>query len=231
MSQPMADTVTALIGIDHLAIRVVDPDALARFLCDHCGMERTDSDEGFLVLGAPGGRTRLFLFEAEETPDPGVLERVVLRVSDLESAVATLPDAIGVEHIEPGVAVFAGPQGLALGLTSVLGGGVDYDIDHFVLRVMSPDETTIALAELGFVPSGGALHVADKHVRVEPGIRSAGDNELLDHIGVLVESVEALKGQALRGGLEFDELTLCPNRLGIYVRGLERLRVEYAEPR
>ena len=122
------------------------------------------------------------------------------------------------------------PQGLQLGFTSVLGGGIDYDVDHFVLRVMTADETMLALAELGFVPSGGALHVADKHVRVQSGIRSAGDNELLDHIGVVVESVEALKGQALRAGLEFDELTLPPNKVGIYVRGPERLRLEYAEP-
>jgi hypothetical protein len=40
-----------------------------------------------------------------------------------------------------------------------------------------------------------------------------------------------LKGQALRGGLEFDELTLAPNELGIYVRGPERIRVEYAQRR
>ena len=94
---------------------------------------------------------------------------------------------------------------------------------------MDPDVTTIALAELGFVPRGGALHGADKQVRVRPGMRSAGENERLSHIGVLVESVEPVKGQALRGGLEFDELTLRPNRLGIYVRGPERIRVEYSE--
>lgn len=227
----MADTVTSLLAIDHLALRTGDPDEVARFLCDHCGMRRSDSDEGFAVLGAPGGGTRLFLFQAEEAPDPGMLQRVVLRVSDLESAVAMLPDGVGVEHEEPELAVFQGPQGLELGLTSVLGGGVDYDVDHFVLRVMNPDETRIALAELGFVPSGDVLHVADKHVRLRSGIRSAGENELLDHIGVLVESIDALKGQALRGGLEFDELTLAPNELGIYVRGPERIRVEYAQRR
>ena len=231
MSQPLADTVTTLLGIDHLAIRALNPDELARFLCDHCGMERMESDEGFAVLGAPDARTRLFLLQAEEAPNPGVLQRVVLRVGDLDAALARLPDRLEVDHIEPGLAVFQAPEGLALGLTSVLGGGIDYEIDHFVLAVMSPDETMLALAELGFVPSGGGLHVGDKHLRLESGMRSEGDNEMLDHVGVLVESVGALHGQALRGGLQFDELTLAPNKLGIYVRGPERLRVEYAEPR
>ena len=230
MSQPLADTVTALLGIDHLAIRASDPDELGRFLCDHCGMQRTDSPEGFAVLAAPGGRTRLFLLQAEETPNPGLLERLVLRVADLDAAITKLPDGFQVDRTAPDLAVFKAPEGLALGFTSVLGGGVDYDVDHAVLSVMDPDETTLALAELGFVPSGGALHVGDKHLRVETGMRSAGDNELLSHIGVLVESVEALKGQALRGGLQFDELTRAPNKLGIYVRGAERIRVEYAEP-
>ena len=229
MGRPGADTATALLAIDHLALRVADRDDVAAFLCEHCGMERAESPEGFSVLGPPGGRTKLFLFEADEPPAPGVLERVVLRVSDLERASALLPDGLEVSHADPELTVFQGPQGLLLGLTSVLGGGVDYDVDHLVLRVMDPDETTVALAELGFVPRGGGLQVADKHLRLQPGIRSAGENELLSHIGVLVESVEAVRGQALRGGLEFDELTLAPNRLGVYVRGPERIRVEYTE--
>ena len=229
MHEPQADTATALLAIDHVALRVVDREGLAAFLCEHCGMQRAESGEGFSMLAPTGGRTSLFLFEAEEAPNRGLLERVVLRVSDLERASALLPDRVEVQRPEPDLVTFEGPAGLALGLTSVLGGGVDYDVDHLLLRVMDPDETTIALAELGFVPRGGALHVADKQLRLQPGMRSAGENELLSHIGVLVESVEAVRGQALRGGLEFDKLTLAPNELGVYVRGPERIRVEYAE--
>ena len=229
MAQPQADTATALLGIDHLALRLVDPDAMAAFLCDHLGMQRSESAEGFSVLGPAGGRTKLFLFQADEPPAPGVLERVILRVSDLDRALAALPKRVSLERVEPEVVSFEGPEGLGLGLTRVFGGGVDYDVDQVVLRVMDPDETTIAMAELGFVPRGGALHVADKQLRLRSGIRSAGEHEPLSHIGVLVESVEALKGQALRAGLEMDELTLAPNRVGVYVRGPERIRVEYAE--
>ena len=230
MPQPQADTATALLAIDHVALRVVDPEAMAAFLSESCGMEAAESGEGFIVLGPAGGRTKLFLFEADEPPAPGVLERVVLRVSDLEGALGRLPSALDVERVEPELAAFEGPEGLGLGLTAVFG-GVDYDVDQIVLRVMDPDETTIAMAELGFVPRGGALHVADKQIRLRSGIRSAGEREPLSHIGVLVESVGAVRGQALRAGLQIDELTLAPNELGVYVRGPERIRVEYAERR
>jgi catechol 2,3-dioxygenase-like lactoylglutathione lyase family enzyme len=229
MTRPQADVATSLLGIDHIALRVVDLDALAGFLCDHLGMERDGTPDGFSVLGPPGGSTRLLLSQAEVPADPGVLVRIVLRVADLERAVSLLPDGLEVEHPEPGLATFEGPEELGLGLTSVFGGAVDYDVDHVVLRAMNPDETTIALAELGFVPTGGALMVGDKQVRIQPGIRSAGQAELLSHIGVLVENVDAVADQALRGGLAPDRLTLPPNRLGIYIRGPERIRVEYAE--
>ncbi len=229
MTRPQADVATSLLRIDHIALRVVDPDGLSAFLCDHLGMQRGETADDLSVLGSPGAGTMFLISQAEVPSDPGALERVVLRVSDLERALSLLPDKLDVQHPEPGLAVFEGPEGLGLGLTSVLGGGVDYDIDHVVLRAMNPDETTIALAELGFVPAGGALHVADKQIRIRSGMRSAGGPELLSHIGVLVESVDAVADQALRGGLVPDRLTLPPNRLGIYVRGPERIRVEYAE--
>jgi catechol 2,3-dioxygenase-like lactoylglutathione lyase family enzyme len=231
MPQPGAETSTELLAIDHVALRVPDPSEVARFLCDHLGMESSESDDGFTVVGAPAGRSRLFLFEADAPSEPGALQRIVLRVSDLERALSLLPSGLEVDEPEPELAVFQAPHGLELGLTRVLGGGVGYDLDHIVLRVMDPDETTIALAELGFVPRGGGLHVGDKLVRLRPGIRSAGEHELLGHIGVLVDSIEPVKGQALRAGLEFDELTLTPNKLGVYVRGPERIRVEYSERR
>ena len=229
MIRPLADTATSIISIDHVAVRVGDPDAVAGFLCEYCEMQRTVSTEDFEVLAAPGGGTRLFLFEAQEPPPRGVLDRVVLRVGDLERALWLLPDGLQVEHPEPELAVFEGPEAFGLGFTSVLGGGVDYDVDHLVLRVMDTDETAIALAELGFVPRGHAVQVGDKHVRLRSGIRSAGGDEQLSHIGVLVESVEAVHGQALAAGLEIDQFTLPPNRLGVYVRGPERLRLEYAD--
>lgn len=224
-----ADTTTELRAIDNLGLRMSNAEAFAWFLCAYCGMQRTESPEGFTVLAPDGAHSRLFLFQAEEPPDPGVLQRVVLRVSDFEGAVSELPDGLEVQRPEPELAVFLGPDGLEIGLASYLGGAVDYELDHVVLRVMDPDETAIAMAEVGFVLRAGAIHVADKHVRLEPGIRSSGESELLTHIGVLVDSVEALADHVLPPGLATDKFTFRPNELGLYVRGPERIRIEYTE--
>ena len=66
-------------------------------------------------------------------------------------------------------------------------------------------------------------------MRLQSGIRSIGERDLLSHIGLLVESVEAVEAQALQAGLEIDRFTLHPNELGAYVRGPERIRVEYTD--
>src|SRR5918997_1026192 len=118
-------------SLDHVALWVVDRDTLASFLCDHLGMHEIDRTDKFTLVGADARLGKLTLFTAEGPRDPGVLERVVLRVSDLEAALERLPDDLDVQH-EDGVATFQGPEGLALGLVEGIENGPEYDLDHVV---------------------------------------------------------------------------------------------------
>ncbi len=228
---PEAHRATAPLALDHVALWVGDRDAMAAFLCNHLGMQELERTEKFTLLGADARRGKLSLFPAEGPRDPGALLRVVLRVADLERALASLPASLEVERPVPETAVFEGPEGLGLGLTSVMGGGVDYDLDHVVLRVDDPDEATVALTELGFVPRGGALHVGDKQLRLEEDPALARERPLLNHIGLLVESVEAVEVQARQRGLEVEELADASNTVAVFVRGPERIRLEYIQAR
>ena len=229
MSHPQADIATSILAIDHLALRVADRDAIVVFLCEHLGMRETKRTEELSALGPPGERARLVIHAAGEATEPGALGRVVLRVADLEHALSRLPDGLAVDRVAPELVEFEGPEGLRLGLTWVPGGGVDYDLDHVVLRVAEPDETTFAFAELGFVPRAGSVQVAGRSVRLEPGAGSAAERPMLSHIGVLVESAGAVEAQARRAGLELDERTHRPNKLAVVLRGPERIRLEYAD--
>src|SRR2546423_4580786 len=111
------------------------------------GSCRTDR---FAYGGADGRRGKLALFAAGGPRDPGPLERVVLRVSDLEQALANLPGGVEVERSD-GIAAFDAPEGLGLGLVAAdASEGPEYDIDHVVLRVPEPERTAEGLRQLGF---------------------------------------------------------------------------------
>ena len=215
-------------ALDHVALWVADRDALAAFLCDGLGMHEIERTDSFTLVGADARRGKLTLFAAQGPREPGLLERVVLRVVDLERALAALPSGVDVERSFPELAAFEGPEGLGLGLTTAYG-GVDYDIDHVVLRVPEPGRTADGLTELGFVPRGQTLSVADKHVQLVAGPPGDGERPLLNHIALLIDSAEALEAQARRRGLEIEDVVDAPNTLAVFLRGPDGIRLEYVE--
>jgi catechol 2,3-dioxygenase-like lactoylglutathione lyase family enzyme len=213
-------------SLDHVALWVTDRDSLAAFLCDHLGMHVIERSDEFTLVGADARMGKLTLFAAEGPRDPGILERVVLRVSDLDAALSRLPVDLRVER-EDTVARFQAPEGLGLGLT--VAEGLDYDLDHVVLRVPDPDRTAGRLAELGFARRDGALGVADKGVRLEGGGDRASESPLLNHLAVLVESAEEIRERAEERGLEVEKVVDAENTLAVFVRGPDRILIEYVE--
>src|SRR3954464_15534959 len=105
-------------SLDHVALWVADREPIARFATEHLGMHVIEQTDRFTLVGADARRGKLTLFDAEGPRDPGVLERVILRVDDLDGALAKLPDDVRVERPSDGLATFEGPEGLGLGLTA-----------------------------------------------------------------------------------------------------------------
>ncbi len=216
-------------ALDHVALWVADRDMLAAFLCKHLGMHEIERTDRFTLVGTDARRGKLTLFAAEGPREPGVLDRVVLGVSDLEGALRALPGGIRVERPSPALATFDAPEGLALGLAAVNGQGVDYDIDHVVLRVPQPEETFEAMAELGFRPDGDKLTVAEKYLRLERGNAEEGERPLLNHLALLVDSAGACHAEAQRRGLAIADFVDAPNTLAVFVWGPDRVKLEYVE--
>src|SRR4030081_2025040 len=123
-------------SFDHVALWVTARDALADLLCDHLGMHGIEKTNTFTLVGVDAREGKLTLFDAEGPRQPGVLARVVLRVADLYAAVQRLPEGLRLERSADEVR-FEGPDGLRLALTEAR--GVEYDLDHVVLRVPDPD--------------------------------------------------------------------------------------------
>jgi catechol 2,3-dioxygenase-like lactoylglutathione lyase family enzyme len=213
-------------SFDHVALWVDERDAIAEFAYANLGMHEIERTDKFTLIGVDALEGKLTLFDADGPREQGVLGRIVLRVSDLDGALAKLPADVQVER-SGNEARFPGPGGLEFAL--VEGGGLDYDLDHVVLRVPDPDATAEGLAGLGFEQRNGGLAVADRHVRLERGDGKASERPLLNHLALLVDSAEDVKQEAEERGLEIAKVVDAANTVAVFVDGPDQIQVEYVE--
>jgi catechol 2,3-dioxygenase-like lactoylglutathione lyase family enzyme len=214
-------------SLDHVAVWVPDRDRLAAFLCDHLGMHVIERTDEFTLVGVDAKLGKLTLFAAEGPRDRGALERVVLRVRDLDAAAAALPVEAEARR-EDGAVLIEAPEGLSLALVQEPD-AVDYDLDHVVLRVSDPAASAEALGELGFERRNGRLAIADRELRLEPGGRAEGEKPLLNHLAMLVDSAAESRAEAERRGVEIAEFKDAANTLAVFVWGPDRIKLEYVE--
>jgi catechol 2,3-dioxygenase-like lactoylglutathione lyase family enzyme len=216
----------ATTSFDHVALWVSDRGPLTELLCERLGLHVIESTDDFTLVGADAREGKLTLFEAEGERDPGLIERVVLRVNDLDEAVSRLGDEFDVERDGSRVS-FEGPQGLGLGL--VESEGLDYDLDGVVLRVADPEASARELAELGFEQRDGRLGIADRTLELVPGGDGDPHHPLLNHLAMLVDSAEDVLRIAEERGIEIDKTVDAENTVAVFLRGPERILLEYVE--
>jgi len=214
-------------SLDHVALWTDARKALASFLCDHLGMHVIEETDTFTLVGVDAKLGKLTLFDAEGPRERGSIEHIALRVGDLESAVAGLPQTAAVQPATDGIVRFEGPGGVPLAL--VQRGGVEFDLDHVVLRLPDRDGALAALESMGFERHNGGLAVADRELRIVESGAVDGERPLLNHIALLVESADAVQREAEERGVEIDDIKDAPNTLAVFLRGPAGVRIEYVE--
>jgi catechol 2,3-dioxygenase-like lactoylglutathione lyase family enzyme len=218
--------------LDHIALYMGDRDSAAGFLTAHLGFHVVDHTERYTLVGAGGRLGKLTLFDAPQgrTPSPGEIERITIRVTDPEAATERLPREAGAELYDGGYS-FTGPEGLPLALVSGEGDFVDYDLDGFVLRSGSPEESARAFVEMGFAPGEDATTVkaGEYSMGLTGSDPDANGGGMLFHVGCLVDSAEDHRKEAEERGLEVQDFVDGPNTLAVFVRGPEGVSVEYVE--
>jgi hypothetical protein len=170
-------------------------------------IERTDA---FTLVGADARRGKLTLFAAEGPRDRGVLAHIAIRVptgaaDELPSAPASVP------------------------LVAVETEGAPYDIDHVAFRVPDPGAAFSELATLGFAVEGGRLKVGDAYADLEPGHPGETERPLLNHLGLLVESVDEHIAEARRRGLDIADVVDAANTYALFLWGPSGIKLEYVE--
>jgi len=213
-------------SLDHVALWVDERDPLATFLCDHLGMHVIEETDDFTLVGIDAKLGKLTLFDAEGPRQRGALDRVVLRVGDLDSVLDSLP--FDTARRSDGVAAFEAPGGLPLGLVEAA--GRDFDLDHVVLALEDPEAAVKCLEEMGFDRrSDGNAAVDDRYVRVVRGNGADGGRPLLNHLAVLVDDAHGVQDEAEGAGLEIDDVKDAKNTFAVFLRGPEGVRIEYVE--
>jgi catechol 2,3-dioxygenase-like lactoylglutathione lyase family enzyme len=220
--------------LDHVAYWLADRDAVADFAVRHLGMHVIDRTDAFTLVGADARRGKLTLFAADGPRERGALEHVALRVSDLEQALAELPDGLEIERPRDGEAYFELGESVALGLVEAET-DLDYDLDHVALRSADPEATASEYGSLGFraAPPGRSgcprVEVGGAWIEFRPGQPAAPEQPLLNHLAVLVDSADEHEAAARDLGVEIDNVVDAPNTLAVFVWGPERVRIEYVE--
>src|SRR5919106_2395845 len=105
-------------SLDHVALWADRRKELAAFLCDHLGMHVIEETDSFTLVGVGAKLGKLTVFDAEGPRSRGALERVVLRVRELDHVVRRLP--VDIDRRSDGV-LFEAPDGLRLGLVEADG--------------------------------------------------------------------------------------------------------------
>jgi catechol 2,3-dioxygenase-like lactoylglutathione lyase family enzyme len=206
--------------LDHVALWVSSRDDVVERATSALGVHVIERTDRFTLVGADSRRGKLTFFDAEGARSPGVLERIGLRVSALDGGRdLDLGDGLRVRLVEAPTEV-------------------DYDLDHVVLRVPDPAASAARWLDYGFAAVGPG---EDGTPRVEVGgaflelaaaraeAQSPEGGELLNHLGVLVDSVEEHRTGAQTRGIEIEEVVDAPNTIALFVRGPDRVRLEYIE--
>jgi catechol 2,3-dioxygenase-like lactoylglutathione lyase family enzyme len=204
-------------SLDHVALWVADRDSIADFATEYLGMHVIERTDKFTLIGSDARHGKLTLFQAEGPRERGQLERVGLRVSDLEAARAALPDGTP--------EVFDIGEGLTI--TLVEGEtAIEYDLDHVALRSPDPEAAAREWRRFGLSAAGpGIVEVGGAFIELVAGDIEEARRPLLNHLGVLVD--EAAPAQ--EGGFEVADVVDGPNTFAVFVWGPDRVKLEYVE--
>jgi catechol 2,3-dioxygenase-like lactoylglutathione lyase family enzyme len=198
--------------LDHVALWVADRERMAE-AAGRIGLRVIEQTERFTLLGADARRGKLTLFDGEGPRERGALQRIGLRVSALDGREPVIDLGEGLELV------------LVEGETDS-----EFDLDHVVLVSADPAAAAVQWQALGFASDGnGGLEVGGARLELRQGDPGSSERPLLNHLGVLVDSVEEHQAEAEELGVEVADFVDAPNTLALFVWGPDRVKLEYVE--
>ena len=205
--------------LDHVALYVSDPDAVAACILNQLPFRVIEETDEFVLLGREPQLGKLTLFHAEGPRERGRLRRIGIGI----------PCGTVERSIEVG-------EGLELVLVPSDPDG-EVELEHVALFTPDPAASARSWLEFGFEPAPKSSHgvprvrVGEQYVELHQGSPPDADGRrpLLNHLGLLVESIDDVQRSAGEQGLHVNKVVDAENSRAVFVRGPDGIELEYIE--
>jgi catechol 2,3-dioxygenase-like lactoylglutathione lyase family enzyme len=202
--------------LDHLALYVADPEEVARTLLSRLPFKVIEETDEFVLVGRSPELGKLTLFRAPGPRDRGTLVNI----------------GIGIPCATASTTLVAG-EGLDLELVPSAADG-EVDISHVALRVPDPVKSVRTWLALGFERAGTLgpaerVRLGSTYLVLHPGPAEETRRPLLNHLGLLVESIDETRRAAANLGFEIEKEVEGDESFALFLRGPDDVEVEYIE--
>ena len=216
-----------LNSLDHVALWTDERERLARLLIDCCGMHEIERTDRFTLVGGDARLGKLTLFDAEGPRDPGVLERVVLRVPDPDEAAERLAAAGAALDADGGMATAETAAGLALGLVPPRTGSPTSTASSSGCRAPRPPSpaSRSSGSSARATTSGSPARTSSCTAAGRP--RGSGRCSTTWRSWSTGRTTPS--GEARSRGIEVADVVDAPNTRAVFVWGPDRIKLEYVE--
>ena len=203
--------------IDHVALWVADREGDTRRILDLFDVDVLEQADDFTLIGSDPELGKLTLFDAEGPRDQSQLMGIAFREPGREDA----------QDIDVG----EGLHLYRLGMPHAWA----VDLDHVSLRVADAESSAKRWEELGFerveprVEPSARVKLGESFIELTPGTPLPTARPLLNHIGLLVESIDPYVNGDVEIDLEILEVVDADNSRAVFVQGPDEVRVELIE--
>jgi catechol 2,3-dioxygenase-like lactoylglutathione lyase family enzyme len=202
--------------LDHVALWVSDPEDAVSTLLARLPFRVLEEGDDFLLVGRSPDHGKLTFFDAPGPRERGALVRVGIGIPcGTERTTIELADELRVELVP------AAPSG-------------EVDLDHVTLQVPDPGESIRAWIRLGFERDEIAgtvqrARLGGSYVELQPGAPAPTGRPLLNHLGLLVPSIEDVRAAVTELDLPVSREVDAENSRALFVTGPDGVEVEYIE--
>lgn len=203
--------------IDHVALWVADRETDTRRIHDLFDVEILEQTDEFTLIGADPELGKLTLFDAEGPREQSQLMGIAFREPGREDARDL--------HVGEGLHLYR------LGMPEAS----NVDLDHVSLRVADSESSALRWVELGFervdprVEPSARVKLGESFIELTPGTALPTERPLLNHIGLLVDSIDPYVNGDVDVDLDILEVVDAENSRAVFVQGPDEVKIELIE--